>query len=84
MQDFDSTFLDNLNEAIDKMKEAYDRQLVNSILKEKEFYVICGNKDVFIQLKEYFKDYEGCEVLYEKYCDPTKVYLMRKIDYTGV
>lgn len=77
-------FIDKLNEALEQMREAYDRQLVNSILKENEFYVICGNKDVLIQLREYFKDTKGCEVLYERYCDPTKVYLMRKLDYKGL
>lgn len=77
-------FIDKINEAMDKMREYYDRQFVNSILKENEFYVICGNKDILIELREYFKDIEGCEVLYERYCDPTKVYLMRKLDYKGL
>ena len=82
-QDFECGILDHINEAIEKMREVYYKELTDSILKENEFYIICGDKDLLIKLRKNVKD-NDCEVLYEKYCDPTKVYVMRKIDYKEV
>lgn len=80
-QDFECGILDKINEAVDMVRETYYKELADSMLKENDLYIICGDKDLLIKLREQVKD---CEVLYEKYCDPTKVFVIRKIDYKGV